>query len=718
MWIRSLRGFSPHRDAPRRAAVAGLWRGPALAMLLFLQGSPVAAQTVVGPTGKEPTPPPTIEENVTDPAPVQRQESAFDGITGNESRDISESDVAARNLDLVSEEILRNAFTQLRFKAIMLEGEDETGQALYGIVRAYLARGEMDQALAEISRIDDNIWAARGLVAVADHLYDMGRTEDSLARLREAMGKFATGKVSETGGDVLQLIANRQAEEGDPDGAIASILRIPDDVTRIATLRQTARNFINRTTGVDRAGQNIERMLQEAYEQTAALVDDPRKRAKILTDIALAQIRIGRKDLAGNILREVEQAIETLPDSVRFSYRADLSAIMIEHGYIDDAMELVRKIPAGLDRARAYASAARIWGMDGDFDSSLPLFIAAKEQAESTEDEPDRIAALTHLIVEQTRAGRLRDAFANAGLIEGRMPQAQALLAMGKALIADDKIEEALKLIDYIPYIGMRAQILGPSALHFGRNGDRARATELLSLALDDTGFESDPAFIGQAVRDVMTSQILFGDPAQDEEIFARAMRQIRQMPPTNRRVIALVQLAIARAERGQIDAAQKLISAAYRDAWRNRSAPGFDTTLEDISLAQLIAGDLLSAFDTAARIKAPPGAIPERAPDGSLTAPRFRALTRVAAAAARLGEIDLAIRAANQMQLPQARAAGLAAVAVAMASPESSLLEIIGRFEKRGPDAPTYLGVPAGGDPANPFLALNTGGDSIRPLP
>src|SRR3546814_7462797 len=52
---------------------------------------------------------------------------------------------------------------------------------------------------------------------------------------------------------------------------------------------------------------------------------------------------------------------------------------------------------------------------------------------------------------EQTRVGRLADAFTTAGGIQDRRSQSRALLSMGMLLLEAGKTVEAMKLVEFIP---------------------------------------------------------------------------------------------------------------------------------------------------------------------------------------------------------------------------------------------------------------------------
>ncbi|MCR9218763.1 MAG: hypothetical protein NXI21_00910 [Alphaproteobacteria bacterium] len=596
------------------------------------------------------------------------------------------------DLDPVTREVMTNAFTQLRFLAISLEGPDETGQALNGIVRARLARGERAEALDEVSRIEDAIWAGRSLVAIADYERTAGAADSARTLLRRAGDGFADGAAEplRDGGEALRLIAVRQAALGDLDGAIATARRIPDARFRVRALQETASASLDAGDGDAAARTAAARLLLEAFAQTGDIAEGPNAAphgvARLIIEIGRAQIRAGDAPAARRSFADARARIAAGPETGRFDAFAELAAAMIEGEDAEEAMQVVRLIPEGAERAEAIGSVARARGEFGDLDSAVPLFRLAMEETQRVDDKPAQHDAIHHLMVEMAIVGRLADAFTLAGRIDDRRRQARALLDMAEVLMDQGKYEEALILTDYIPFIALRAQIFGPVAMDRGMKGDPEGASALLSEALEPTGFAPDLAQLGEALRRVLQAQTRVGLADADDAVFARARDLIDTVPGALEKVEPLVQIAIAEAQRGRISDAQKTISDAYRTAWENKATAGFERALEDIALAQIAAGDVLSAFDTAARIPVPPGA-PEaaRAPDGSFLEPRFRALTRVAAASARLGETDLAIRAAQQMDYASARAAGLAAVAVAMAAPQSDLLEIVGQAGRTG---------------------------------
>ncbi|HBM11188.1 MAG TPA: hypothetical protein DD390_00675, partial [Rhodospirillaceae bacterium] len=214
----------------------------------------------------------------------------------------------------------------------------------------------------------------------------------------------------------------------------------------------------------------------------------------------------------------------------------------------------------------------------------------------------------------------------------------------------------------------------------------------LLAEALDPTGFPTLPEYVPDALDAVLSAQIKVGLESADQAIFSRA-RDLSEVLTTDlAKVRALVQVAIAEARRGRIEDAQKTISAAYRIAFENKGDQGFNSALLAISLAQLAAGDLLGAYDTAARIPEPPlGVDLPRTPDGGFDVPRYQALIRVAAAAGRLGDPNFGQEVTDKIGVDPAKAVGLAAVAIAMSNQSADLIDVINDIRDGALLSPNY---------------------------
>lgn len=583
-------------------------------------------------------------------------------------------------LDSVTRKIMSDAFIALRFTALALDDPAQVGQALNGLVRAMLERNEVSDALQEAGRIEDDLWYARAMVVIADYYASRGENEQALTYLRQGADRINAQKPLRDGGGILREIAKREAALGQFDAAIANAQRIPSPSARVKALQEAASAAYDAGGGAKASRQGAAKVLSQAFEQAKQLDPADQTLTSVFLAIGRAQIAAGDMTAAKKTFDFTRKRIDDGPYKGRNKANSDLAAAMITGGFTEEAMQIVRKIPEGAAQATALASAARAMGEAGKIDSAVPIFILAREMASRVDDQSTRVEAYKTIVRDQASVGRLADAFTTAGSIKDRLEQSKALLAMAFELIRQKKYKEAMILPDYIPYLGMRAQLIG---MVIGNDGEQLGPTEAsakLMQALSDTGFPIESEFLPQALNLVLSAQIKYGSKESDDAIFNRSLDLARHIDDEFTRIRALTQVAAAQAVRGRKEEADNTVQAAYRLAYAQRKTPTYPLAMDEIVRAEIAGGNILSAFDAAARIpKGPKGTAVERASDGAVLDPRYFALTAVAAGAARQGETEIAIRAARQIDDLAAQAAALGAIAVAMAAPQKPLTDIIG---------------------------------------
>jgi hypothetical protein len=325
-------------------------------------------------------------------------------------------------------------------------------------------------------------------------------------------------------------------------------------------------------------------------------------------------------------------------------------------------MVLVRSIKDPERRVRAIGSVARAIAEKGNMDAAVTLFTLAMETTVGIEDSELRYNLMAHLIVELTRVGRLADAFNTAGLIPDKSAQANALFEMAKILLKKRRYLDAQRLTDYIPYLGLRAHILAGVAMWQGgpKKKDAIGASALLARLLETMREKPEPGRVEIALEKVLDEQIMVGDPKTAKALFVRAESLIATLPGALNQVKLLTLLARAHARSNDPERAASVIKRAQRVMLSNRQDPDYARSAARIVEA-LIANDaILESFNTAAQIPEVEAFEEERVSQ----TPRDRALKEVAQAAARSGQPQLAIRAAQRIRDPASRAAALAAVA------------------------------------------------------
>lgn len=584
-------------------------------------------------------------------------------------------DTLSQEVDEVTRRVLSDPFITLRFVALALETKDEQGQALNGIVRAMLARQDPEGAIREIGRIEDPLWRARSLTALAEFReYADNDIDEALNLLALAVERVLGRKPLGPGGaDLLRVIANKQAALGELETAIETAGLIPDPVDRVTALQQAASANYDGADRDRKTAEIAQTVLRAAFEQAKNIEDTSQRTSHMFIDIGEALAEVDDIAAAQAAFIHTREFIARAQRTGRDGAYARLGAAMISAGQLEEAMEVMRQVQEGPQQVRGLGAVARALAEKGQTDAAPPLFVLAREVAETIEDPWLKYRAIGSLVKDQTAIGRYADAFTTAGQITDRRVQARALLEMGSILLEQGELEAAALTLDYIPYDSMRAQLMGRLALEHGRNGNKQIAQSFIARAFETTGFEIQQRFIPEAIRLILEAQLEIGDPEIDAFVFNNVRKLADKIEDELTSVAAMAHLATAEALRGETDRANRTLSGAWRNAWLNRQEKEFPTILKGIVDGQIAIGDILSAFDTAARIPSPEGEDrDERTAGGDFIAPRFASLSRVAVAAAKAGETDLAIRAAREMQYPPARAAGLAAIAVAIAEEEA----------------------------------------------
>ncbi len=538
----------------------------------------------------------------------------------------------------------------LRLAALGLEEPKDQGAALAGLVAAALTRDDLKAARAEIKGFRDDIWRARALLLIGDHQHKNGQTSSARESLQLAARGIKAGVPLRDNGEIFHTLVTRQAEIGDFAGAIATAKRIPDEVDRVRAMVEAANARLENSESSAVAA--VEKSLKVAFGEAKSIEGRRSEVGLVLIEIGRAQAAVG--DVAGaretfNFARigllatEFKERDETL---------AALAAAQVLSGDRIQAMNIVRAMEDEALRSMALASVAGALAESVDVDSARPLFRLAFEDAVKTVNEKARNEILQHILVEQTRFGLFNDAFTTAGSIRNREAQSRALLAMANVLLDRELFDQALKLVDFIPYISMRAQIFVTVALATGHAGDPLEASSLLARAVEPTGAAIFQKLLPPVLQRLIDAQVTVGAPQTTRALFSRIRELVDSLQSVPDRVHLLTQLAAGERQLLSEESARKTISAAWQLAWTKKDEPEFAIAMADVVEAQIMVGDLLEAFDTAVRIPT----IYETGSDRDFVEPAYRALEAIALAAAKDGDGTFALRAVNQILNARAR--------------------------------------------------------------
>ncbi len=574
---------------------------------------------------------------------------------------------APQTVDPVTEAVQEDALTQIRIAAISFQSPKDLGQALSGVIGAFLMRDRLKDALVDLSVIHDPAWRASALLHFAEYHYQRGELGAAKGLLLRADALTQKIPAESDAAKVLALVSQRLAEHGDYAAARRTAARISGPKRRIARLidlgelQGTESNRKVSAGGVD--------SFRLAFEQTQKATLGKEERMALLLEIADHATSLGYKALARQILEFAFRLDEDGPIGDGPPEVARLAAGMVRAGERGRAMEIVRALKNDTRRGYALAAVARAFAATGSIEGAVPLFYLAIQDADSLVSGPHKIKLLAYILKEQTYAGRLADAFSTAGKIKDRVPQENALYAMAEILFDRGKPLEAVKLADYVPDPGMRAEILAKAARFQLARGDKRQAQALLVEAVKPTGAKPNPETLAKALPLVIETQFDMRKGPTRDKVLAGARKLLELIPDAPPKVPVMTRIARAEMHAQEKDAADRSLGMAWRIAWFNKDKEIFPELLSTIAMAQLNIGEILLAFDTAARISENSNAdVNELEADyGRRDNPKAKALTAIAVSAARRGEGQLALRVARAILDPSGRASAYREIALAL---------------------------------------------------
>ena len=575
----------------------------------------------------------------------------------------------------VDTEAVERSIRLLRIAALSLKGIPDRGRAFYGLVEAQLRRDKLKASRIEYKNIRDRLWRVRAGILTADYHLRKGRTKTARRTLVGAVKQVPTKGRRRGADDTYLDIAIRQANIGDFQAALATARRISISIERL-----DAYLLIADKAAISRDAKTVassKKMYSDAFALAKTLKGNAEQASNVLLQIAHAQIDANYKKDALITLRHL-RPILLKSEFDNWSDRvSDMAGGFVLAEDNNSAMSLVRSIEDIGHRAKAMSEVAHAIGHRGNIDAATPLFSLAFKDTQRLAGDENKVA-LSSMVHRQTKLGRHADAFKMAGHVRDRRLQALTMLGMGKAMLEIEDYANAEKVTDYIPYIGMRAQIFTALANVQGIAGQRQVASSLLANGLADTPVKKiDPESLEEALIRTIEIQSRVGDPSATDELFQRVRNLSKLFETVEPRVKVMSRLAAALAKFDKKKIAQEDMDVAWRLAWRDTHHEQFANMLSYITDAQLAAGFVRQAFDTAARIpdeEAPPSRQGNENIDASkpFESPRNRALRNVAMSAGEVGQPDLAIRAVRAIANETARAYAVSRVAVAIADAES----------------------------------------------
>jgi tetratricopeptide (TPR) repeat protein len=576
----------------------------------------------------------------------------------------------------IDTEKVEDSVRLLRIAALSLKNDHDRGRAFTGLVGMQLKRDKLKASRIELKNIRDLLWRVRARILTSDYHLRKGRTKTARRTLAELV-KLVPTKGRQRGADDTYLeIAIRQTDMGDFSAALSTAKRISVPLERLnAYLFVTDKAAANPDQKV---ATSARKMFGTAFALAKTLKGGIEETSDVLLRIAYAQIDAGHNKDALITLRHLHPLLLKSDFDGRVDRIANIAGGYVLAGDNNTAMVLVRSIRNIGHKAHALSAVASATGKKGNIGAAVPLFSLAFQETKRLGSEELRFNVIKHIVRHQSELRRYADAYKMAGFIRDRRMQALTMLAMGKAMMSINDHTNAERVTDYIPYIGMRSQIFTAIANVKGIAGESMEASALLAKGLADTPFKKiNPESLEWALLKTTEIQRRVGAPEAAVSLFSRVRELAKRLPDLKPRVTILSQMAVALANIDQKQMAQDDLDVAWRLAWRDTNHKNFAEMLSNITDAQLAAGFVLQAFDTAARIPEDPAGVAQITSENidatsPPETPRNRALRSVAMAAGRIGQSKLSIRAVRAISNETARAYAVANIAAVVADAEN----------------------------------------------
>jgi tetratricopeptide (TPR) repeat protein len=373
------------------------------------------------------------------------------------------------------------------------------------------------------------------MLLIAEHPHKSGQLSAARENLQLAACGIRSNVPLRYNGEIFHTLVRRQAEIGDLAGALTTAKQITDDIDLVRAMVEASIGHVKSTD--DLASAAVVKALTDAYTEVIKI--DGRRSEVGQTLIAIGRAQANAKDAVG--ARKTFNFARISFLSAEFKERDDtlaaLAAAQVLSGDRVQAMNIVRAIEEEARSSMALASVARALSEISDVDAARPLFRLAFEDAVKTVNEKSWNEIPQHILVEQTRAGLFNDAFTTAGSIKIREIQSRSLLAMSNVLIEADLYDEAIKLVEFIPYISMRAQIFVTLALVTGHAGDPLEASTLLARAVEPTGAPIFQDELHPVLIRIIDAQVAIGAPQTTRALFLRVRELVNALPSIPDRV-------------------------------------------------------------------------------------------------------------------------------------------------------------------------------------
>ena len=538
----------------------------------------------------------------------------------------------------------------------------ERGIAQVSLTRALLQAQGWQAAQDFASSIDEPVWRARALMAVA------------AAQFATPNGQRFGRLNLESAFSILRSIPERQlSDDGEEGFRLAGALyarqgffqQVSQYLKSEQQVRPRTRFLEGALPYLSASALGLVQGEHDTFINDLLLQATRRSRLEDLLRLSDYSQQQGRTRSANRLLFEAYRRTLLLPPSEKRN--ADLVRVarhMLASNAFRDALRAIRRVENPFLQSGLLAETGRRMIQNKMEYAGQPLMSLANDLAGTLEDEQQR-RAFTRIAVEYALAGDLERAWEVLQAIQLPYARAKGILAIALVLTESNDIERALDLLRFIPDANLRARFVIHAASQIEKRQGSRKLTDLLLTLIDATDFLPEAGLTALSPRNVeglLEAQLDYGHGRRNRVLFDRIHARVLspdQSPFARMRAeVRFLNINARRSERHAADA-RKRIDTLLRGLWVYHNEPQYVSIVEtavDFFIAQ---GDLTRAF-TLVRLLTTGNGNGNRNGDQDR---QDRLLAAIAFQATRRANENIALRAVASIRTKKSKAAALAKV-------------------------------------------------------
>jgi tetratricopeptide (TPR) repeat protein len=450
-----------------------------------------------------------------------------------------------------------------------------------------------------------------------------------------------------------------------------------------ATLNSATANVPSKVLVMMAAIGQIDRAMSHA-----ALISDPQRRSEAYVAIAGVVEKEGERSEVLSAFREAASSASSVKDpEEKASALARLSKALLDAGerrealhIAGQALRVAKQLKNRTHKVFALSEIAEALALAGEFDEAL----AVAEAVDSPVRKPHLLAYIARVLIDvgkSERALRVITILDNSyESLSARLDVLRALANAGEHASAVQQAKQVLLAVEPMTDDRQKVFILANVARTLARAGEGVRAIEVVEQALRSAQATEDRGHALLVLPLLIEALVQAGERARATQVIELVQQAAGSIGDPDERAGVLTTVAMALVYVDKLMEAVELAELTLPAAEAIENAEQQDFALIDIFRVLLGAGKLERALEVVAVIP----------PNSGLNS---QVLSSVARLAARDGELDTALQAAEALGDPGERAFALAGIAEALA--EAGDLVQAQRVVERALQAAEALGDP-----------------------